>query len=157
MKEHNYKAEIRWTGNLGTGTSKYEAYSRDHEIRLDGKPVVAGSSDPVFRGDPARWNPEEMLLASLSACHMLWYLHLCAVNRVVVVAYEDSASGVMVEDEQGSGRFTAATLRPAVTITAESDADTARALHEQAHRLCFIANSVNFPVGCEPAIGKLIH
>ena len=150
-KTHRYEARTRWTGNLGTGTSTYRAYSRDHEIAADGKPPIAGSSDRAFRGDPARWNPEDLLVSALSSCHMLSYLHLCAVSGIVVTAYEDRASGEMRETEDGGGRFVSALLRPRVTIS-QGDAELARALHERAHHLCFIASSVNFPVRCEPEI-----
>ena len=152
MKEHNYQATIRWTGNLGTGTSDYKSYSRDHELEFVGKAALPGSSDPAFRGDPSRYNPEESLVAALSACHMLWYLHLCAVNAVVVTAYVDQPSGVMTEDRDVPGKFVRVALRPAVTVTAASDAGKALELHREAHRLCYIANSVNFPVTAEPSI-----
>jgi organic hydroperoxide reductase OsmC/OhrA len=153
MKKHEYTIALRWTGNRGTGTSDYKAYGRDHEVSgpLKGS-VLAGSSDPYFRGDASRYNPEELLVASLSACHMLSYLHLCAVNGVVVTAYQDDAAGTMVEDGAGSAQFTEVTLRPRVTIAPESDAAKAMALHEDAGRLCFIARSVRFPVRHEPVI-----
>jgi organic hydroperoxide reductase OsmC/OhrA len=152
MKEHSYKVNMRWTGNDGQGTQTYRAYRRDHVIRTEGKPEIAGSSDPSFRGDPARYNPEELLVAALSSCHMLSYLHMCAVNGVVVTAYEDTASGTMQERPDGSGVFTRVVLHPRVTITAASDPARARALHHDAHEKCFIANSVNFPVDQEPEI-----
>jgi len=152
MRSHNYEIRLTWSGNLGEGTASYRGYSRNHEIRVEGKPALAGSSDPAFRGDPSRYNPEELLVASLSACHMLSYLHLCAVNGVVVTGYVDSASGMMEERPDGGGALTEAMLRPAVTVSAESDAAKALALHEQAHHLCFIANSVNFPVRHEARI-----
>lgn len=151
-KQHSYNATITWTGNQGGGTSDYKAYSRDYDVVIEGKPVLSGSADPAFRGDAGRHNPEDLLLASLSACHMLWYLHLCAVNKVVVTAYEDSAEGAMAMNPDGSGQFTAVTLRPRVTITAESDRDRALELHKKAHEMCFIARSMNFPVGHEPEI-----
>ena len=152
MKQHHYEVQLSWTGNLGLGTSSYRAYGRDHEISAAGKPVLPGSSDPAFRGDPSRYNPEELLVASLSACHMLSYLHVCAVNGVVVMGYVDSASGVMEERPDGSGALTEVMLRPEVTISAESDSAKALSLHEEAHHLCFIANSVNFPVRHEARI-----
>ena len=153
MPEHRYETSLRWTGNTGQGTRHYAAYTRNHEIRGPNKSVpIPGSSDPHFRGDPDRYNPEELLLASLSACHMLSYLHQCAANGIVVTAYEDKASGTMVELEDGSGYFTGAVLRPNVTIAAGSDPDEALHLHEEAARLCFIANSVRFPVKHEAAI-----
>lgn len=149
-REHTYTIDLKWTGNLGQGTSGYRSYSRDHEITAAGKAVIAGSSDPAFRGDPARYNPEEMLVSSLSACHMLWYLHLCAEARVVVLDYLDRAEGTMVETADGGGRFAEVVLRPRVVISSGSDAAVAEQLHHRAHDLCFIANSVNFPVRCEP-------
>ena len=151
-KHHHYQSTVRWTGNLGTGTSAYRAYSRDHEIVANGKPTIPASSDADFNGDTSRYNPEELLVASLSACHMLWYLHLCAVNKVVVLDYEDRAGGIMEETDDGGGRFLEVTLRQSITVTAESDLETAKRLHHDAHEKCFIANSVNFPVGCEPVI-----
>lgn len=148
---HSYRTTLNWTGNRGSGTSGYVAYGRDHVIGADGKPPLPGSSDPAFRGDAARYNPEELLVASLSACHMLWYLHLCAEAGVTVTAYEDSADGAMETDGSGGGRMVSVTLRPKATLTPDSDQETARALHETAHEHCFIANSVNFPVTCAPA------
>jgi len=150
--EHHYTVTVNWTGNTGTGTSSYAAYSRNHVIQAEGKPDVPGSSDPAFRGDPARWNPEDMLVASLSACHKLWYLHFCAVEGITVEAYRDEAQGTMAEDPARGGAFTRVTLRPEVTIRAGDDAALAAELHDRAHHFCFIANSVNFPVRCEPRI-----
>jgi len=144
--EHRYAATVEWTGNTGTGTSAYRAYERRHDILVDGKPVIAGSSDPAFRGDASRHNPEDLLVASLSACHMLWYLHLCASAGIVVIGYVDRAEGVMAESADGGGRFTRVVLLPEVTLAAGSDAARAEALHGEAHARCFIANSVNFPV-----------
>ena len=149
-KEHRYAVTVEWTGNRGEGTSSYKSYERAHELRAEGKPTIPGSSDPAFRGDPARWNPEELLVASLSACHKLWYLHLCATAGVVVTDYVDDAEGVMAEEADGGGRFVRVVLRPRVTITAGSDRDKAQALHHEAHALCFIARSVSFPVTHEP-------
>lgn len=150
MKLHTYQTQVKWTGNDGEGTRTYKSYRRDHIIESAGKPVIAGSSDPAFHGDASRYNPEELLVASLSACHMLWYLHLCAVNQVTVVGYCDRASGTMHE-EDGSGSFLEVTLRPVVTI-ASGDPTKAAALHEEAHRFCFIARSVNFPIEIIPQI-----
>lgn len=149
-KQHHYAIQVKWTGNLGEGTSTYRSYSRNHEISAAGKVALPGSSDPTFRGDPERYNPEELLVSSLSTCHLLWYLHLCAEARIVVLQYQDDASGVMMETADGGGRFTEVMLRPHVVIAAGGDLERAEALHERAHHLCFIANSVNFPVRCEP-------
>ena len=151
-REHTYSVTVRWTGNLGTGTSSYTAYRRDHEVMSGAKPPIPGSSDPAFRGDRLRYNPEEMLVAALSSCHMLWYLHLCADAGIVVTAYLDEPEGVMVETSDGGGRFTSVVLRPRVSVQASSDPMVAEALHEKAHHLCFIANSMSFPVRCEPTI-----
>jgi organic hydroperoxide reductase OsmC/OhrA len=145
-KLHRYHATIAWTGNRGAGTNHYSAYSRDHEIRCPGKSVIAASSDPAFRGDPNRYNPEELLVASISSCHMLWYLHLCADAGVTVMAYEDLAEGFMEESANGSGRFTRVILHPTITISVGADAVLAERLHVNAHEKCFIANSVNFPI-----------
>jgi organic hydroperoxide reductase OsmC/OhrA len=151
-RAHRYSVTVEWTGNLGSGTADYRAYGRDHEIGAAHKPSIAGSSDPAFRGDRARWNPEELLVAALSTCHQLWYLHVAADAGIVVTAYADRAEGIVTEQPDGSGRFTRVVLRPRVTITAGSDTDTAKALHHAAHEKCFIANSVNFPVACEPTV-----
>ena len=153
-REHRYHTTVRWTGNTGAGTVSYRGYRRDYEIAAEGKPVIPGSSDPHFRGDGARWNPEELLVASLSACHKLWYLHLCADAGIVVTSYEDDAEGFMTELANGSGSFDRVVLRPRVTITAESDAAHAMALHERAHEMCFIASSVKFPVSTEAKITR---
>jgi len=148
-KQHRYAVTVEWIGNTGQGTASYKAYERAHEIRIDGKPPIPGSSDPSFRGDPARYNPEDLLVASLSSCHMLWFLHLAAAAKLVVAAYVDRASGTMAEEANGAGRFTEVVLRPEVTIQGTADSMTMDALHHTAHEMCFIANSVNFPVRCE--------
>jgi organic hydroperoxide reductase OsmC/OhrA len=149
---HRYDVSLTWTGNRGTGTSGYRVYGRDHDVTADGRQAIAASSDPAFRGDPARWNPELELVAALSQCHMLWYLHLCALAGVVVTSYTDHADGTMTEDDDGGGRFTEVVLRPRVIIASPEMAEAAASLHKQAHAKCFIANSVNFPVRHEPAI-----
>ncbi|MFD2646121.1 OsmC family protein [Pseudomonas japonica] len=151
-KSHHYAVTVTWTGNQGSGTASYRGYSRDHLIQAEGKPAIEGSSDPAFRGDPARWNPEDLLLASLSACHKLWYLGLCAEAGVVVLNYEDHAEGEMVEEPNGTGQFTSVLLRPRVTLAAGADLEKARTLHHLAHQKCFIARSVNFPVAHEPRL-----
>jgi len=150
-KRHRYSVRLDWTGNEGSGTSSYRAYSRSHELSAPGKQVIAGSSDPGFRGDAARWNPEELLVASLAACHQLWYLHLCAEAKIVVQEYRDEASGVMIEQPDGAGQFESVTLRPHVKLAPGSDAETARRLHHDAAAKCFIARSVSFRVDHEPS------
>jgi len=147
--QHHYRVGVEWTGNHGTGTDDYRSYGREHVIRTEGKADIAGSSDPAFRGDAAKHNPEEMLVAALSTCHMLAYLHVATLAGVVVTAYTDAAEGTMVTEGNG-GHFTEVVLRPVVTITAASDSAKAEDAHEDAHHACFIASSVNFPVRCEP-------
>lgn len=147
---HHYKATTTWIGNRGTGTSDYKAYDRNHNIAIDGKEILKCSSDPSFRGDKTRQNPEELLVASLSSCHMLWYLHLSAVNGVVVTAYEDEAHGNMEENKDGSGQFTEVTLNPKVTVSDKNMIEKANALHHEANQMCFIARSVKFPVHHKP-------
>ena len=164
-KQHQYSVQVEWTGNTGSGTSGYRSYKRDHQISAGEKRIIEGSSDPGFRGDAGRYNPEELLVASLSACHMLWYLHLCAEASIVVTEYRDEAAGTMVETADGGGRFSAVVLRPAVTVSPESDTELAMQLHEKAHALCFrrfvlrrrkgIANSINFPLSCEPSVNRV--
>ena len=151
-RQHHYKIRVTWTGNEGTGTSSFRGYSRDHRIDGQAKRSIEGSSDPSFRGDPTRWNPEELLLASLSACHKLWYLGLCAEAGLTVVSYEDDAEGFMIEEADGAGQFTSAVLRPHVTLAMGSEQARAEALHARAHAMCFIARSVNFPVEHHPVI-----
>ena len=152
LGEHRYRLQTRWTGNRGSGTSGYRDYDRTVTIEIDGKPPMLASSDKPFRGDPAKWNPEDLLVASLSECHLLSYLHACVQAGVVVVDYRDEASGLMVEDGRGGGRFAEVVLRPHVTVADASMTDAATAAHDQAHEWCFIANSVNFPVRHEPSI-----
>jgi organic hydroperoxide reductase OsmC/OhrA len=149
---HSYQVSVTWTGDRGSGTSGYRAYGRDHEVAADGRPAIAGSSDPAFLGDPAKWNPELGLTAALSQCHLLWYLHLCAEAGVIVLGYTDDATGTMAEDAGGSGRFTEVVLRPSVIVASAGMVKTAIRLHAEAHAKCFIANSVNFPVRHEPVI-----
>ncbi len=151
-RDHAYTVTVTWTGNTGSGTGSYRGYKRTHEIGGLGKPAILGSSDPAFRGDPARYNPEDLLVASLSACHMLWFLHLCSVGGVVVEAYEDIAEGHMVEQPDGSGAFDEVVLQPEITLAPGTDPERAQALYAEAHAKCFIANSVNFPLRHEPVI-----
>ena len=152
-ERHEYQVALLWTGASKGPTSSYQSYSREYEYRVGTKPTLKGSADPHFRGDPALYNPEEQLVASLSSCHMLSYLAECARAGVHVIAYEDTAAGVMsVQD--GKLRFTSVVLRPRVTISADSDVEKAKALHHRAHEECFIASSVNFPVTNEPEIVK---
>ena len=152
VSAHRYLVTITWCGNTGSGTATYTDYERDFSVEADGKAEISGSADPAFRGDPSRWNPEEMLVASVSACHQLWYLHLCADAGVTVLAYRDAAEGLMRLQPDGAGRFTSVTLRPVIELAAGADAKLAAALHQQAHEMCFIANSVGFPIRIEAEI-----
>ncbi len=144
--QHHYTLTLKWTGNKGTGTSKYNSYERSHVILVQNKANIDASSDPAFRGDNTKHNPEELLVASLSSCHMLSYLYLCAVSGVVVIDYVDNVEGMMIETTNGSGHFTEVILNPIVTVTEKSMIEKANELHTKANELCFIANSVNFPV-----------
>ena len=147
-------ATVTWTGNRGQGTAGAKSYARDLVVSADGKPDIPASTAPAFGGDPARYDPEELLVASLSSCHMLWYLHLASAAGIVVTAYRHRAGGALALEKNGSGRFTEVVLRPEVTIATASDEAKAGALHEEAHRLCFVAASVNFPVRAEPVIRR---
>jgi len=153
MHDHHYQVTVAWTGNSGKGTSDYRGYERSHTINVEGKPVIDASSDPAFRGDKTKYNPEELLVASLSSCHMLSYLHLCVVAGVVVTAYTDNATGTMTQTPDGGGHFTEVTLYPSVTVSDESMIAKANELHHEANKLCFIANSCNFPVYHKPTCG----
>ncbi|AMB57985.1 OsmC family protein [Microterricola viridarii] len=149
-QEHNYAVHVQWQGNRGTGTSSYRDYGRQHAVSATGKHSIEGSADRTFHGDRDRWNPEEMLLAALSQCHMLSYLHVAVRHGVVVLDYRDDAVGSMQTDAAGGGQFTSATLRPRVLVADAAHIELANSLHAEASQLCFIANSVNFPVGHEP-------
>lgn len=151
MKKHRYEVKIKWTGNEGNGTKNYKSYNRSHSIIADGKySSINGSSDPSFLGDKTKYNPEDLFLSSLSACHMLWYLHLCSVHKIVVTKYEDNATGVMEETEDGSGKFTEVILHPRVKITDKNKIEKANELHKEANKMCFIANSCNFKIEHNP-------
>ncbi|MCQ4118478.1 OsmC family protein [Rhodococcus tibetensis] len=152
MKTHHYSLAVTWTGNRGSGTTGPSSYDRDHLVSATGKPDLAGSSDPSFLGDAGRWNPEELLVASLAQCHMLWYLGLAAAAGVVVVDYRDEPAGSMCEHPDGAGEFTEVVLHPVVTVTEESMTQLAGQLHSRAHAQCFIARSVNFPVSHRPTV-----
>lgn len=149
-KQHHYKATVSWHDDKGT--EEYTSYSRDHIITVAGKPAINASSDPSFRGNPSKYNPEELFLASISNCHMLWYLHLCAVNGVTVINYKDNARGIMEEGTDGSGKFTSVTLHPVVTVASKKMIEKAKELHSEANKFCFIANSLNFVVKHQPEI-----
>ncbi|GAA3596711.1 OsmC family protein [Klugiella xanthotipulae] len=152
VNDHAYEVRVEWQGNRGTGTSGYRDYGREHAVTAAGKHPIEGSADRPFRGDPGRWNPEEMLLGALAQCHMLSYLYVCAGSGIVVTEYTDSAEGRLRVDHRGGGAFVGATLHPAVTVAHASMLEAARAGHVRARELCFIANSVSFPVVHEPTI-----
>jgi organic hydroperoxide reductase OsmC/OhrA len=145
-----YRAKLVWEGNLGLGTSSYQGYERAYRVEIAGKPDLEGTADPAFRGDPSKHNPEDLFLAALAACHMLFYLALCARRGLVLVAYEDGACGELALEAGGGGRFTGITLAPVATFSGEVDEAVAAALHEEAHRLCFLANSCSSPIRVAP-------
>ena len=151
-RRHRYETTTVWRGDQGRGTADYRAYDRLYDTSSPGRPTIEGSSDPVFRGDAQRWNPELLLIAALSECHLLSYLHRCAVGGVVVTGYSDTAIGVMVEDDDDGGCFEEVILRPVVTVASAGMVEKAAQLHEEASKRCFIASSVNFPVRHEPQI-----
>jgi organic hydroperoxide reductase OsmC/OhrA len=146
MKEHSYHTNLQWTGNTGRGTESYRGYERSHQVSVEGKPIIEASSDPSFRGDKKKYNPEEMFVASLSSCHMLWFLHLCSEASVVVMEYSDTAIGKMIETDDGNGKFSEVILNPLVKVKEEWMIEKAKSIHDKAHHFCFIANSCNFPV-----------
>ena len=154
-RQHHYKLTTKWQGNKGTGTSHYTAYDRSHTVLVENKAEIHCSADPAFRGDLTKHNPEDLLVASLSSCHMLWYLHLCADEGIVVTDYIDNATGILLLSAGGEGRFTEVTLNPMVTLSNEAMIEQALALHHKAHECCFIANSVNFPITIHPVCNVL--
>jgi organic hydroperoxide reductase OsmC/OhrA len=145
-KEHHYSLNVAWTGNTGTGTTSYRTYERSHIISAENKSIILASSDKAFRGDTSMYCPEELLVASISSCHMLWFLHLCSDHGIIVTDYTDSPEGIMIETSDGGGRFHEVILKPAVTVIEDSMISNLDRLHEKAHELCFIANSVNFTI-----------
>ncbi|MEP2024883.1 MAG: OsmC family protein [Reichenbachiella sp.] len=151
-KIHSYQSSLIWTGNRGEGTKNYKSYDRSYNIRVEGKPVIAGSSDPAFMGNPSRYNPEELFLFSLSSCHMLWYLHLCSEEGIIVIDYRDEAIGEMEEYKDGSGAFIEVILKPEVTISDPQKKELALQLHHKANQMCFIANSCKCAVKHEALI-----
>ena len=150
MKHHQYHLTVTWTGNTGQGTKDYKTYERDHTIAAEGKPMIAGTSEVSYMGNKTRYNPEELLVASLSACHMLWYLHLCAVNNILLIDYVDTATGTMQTEADGSGRFTEVILHPQIKISGTADKKLLQQLQQEANKFCFIASSCNFPVKHDP-------
>ncbi len=151
MKHHGYRATVTWTGDKGQGTTDYKSYGRDHEITVDGKPNLAGSADAAFRGDASRWNPEDSLLGAISACHMLWFLHLATESGWIVRSYVDDATAEMQINPDGSGQFVSARLHPRVEIS-QGDVSLSDEIHHRAHEMCFIARSLNFEIECAPTV-----
>lgn len=149
--KHQYNVSVKWTGNKGNGTSGYKEYDRSHLISIENKPDILGSSDPVFQGDVSKHNPEDLLVSSVSACHMLWYLHLCSESKVKVIDYSDNAKGILKENKK-DGYFTEVVLKPVVTVTENFMIDKAMELHKTASERCFISNSLSFPVYVKPTI-----
>lgn len=145
-KVHAYKSHIVWTGNTGDGTRTYKGYDRTWNIEVPGKPVIPCSNDPLLGGDPSLMNPEDLLLSSLSACHMLWYLHLASSAGITVISYHDTPIGEGEVAPNGAGRFLRATLHPVIEVEEDADIDKALSLHNEVHKYCFIARSVSFPI-----------
>jgi len=153
MALHQYSVQVQWEGNTGEGTASYQGYKRDFIVQHPDKKDILGSADPAYLGDSSRWNPEDLMVAAASACHKLWYLHLCAVNQIKVLSYIDQAVGYMDDaDPIKRGHITQIILRPQIELDTESNLSLAYALHEKAHHECMIANSVNFPIACEASI-----
>ena len=152
MKQHNYALKINWTRNIGSGTNSYKSYERSFEVSVDGKEIINGSSDSFFIGDKTKYNPEELLLASISSCHILWYLHLCAYDGIIVTSYIDNAEGIMVENDNGGGKFEQVILKPVISVTENSMIEKAIIQHAKANKTCFTANSVNFRISHQPVI-----
>jgi organic hydroperoxide reductase OsmC/OhrA len=147
---HQYSTRVVWMGNRGEGTAHYRAYDRSWDIAVPGKEIIHCSNDPLIGGDPARMNPEDLLLSALSGCHMLWYLHYAADAGITVLSYEDSPVGEGEVGPGGAGRFVHAVLRPLIGVNAGTDLKLAEEIHHRIHAVCFVARSVNFPVRYEP-------
>lgn len=153
---HEYTVNLAWTGAGPDGTASYTSYERDHEITVEGKPALLGSADPAFRGDPSRHSPEDLFVAALAQCHMLWALHMAARHGVVIVGYTDRATGTMRVSSAGAGQFTEVTLHPQLTVRGAVSEETVAAIHRDAHAHCFIARSVNFPVRVAPLATEVV-
>ncbi|MEM8686346.1 MAG: OsmC family protein [Pseudomonadota bacterium] len=149
MKEHDFTAQVVWTGNQGEGTKSYRSYTRNWSVTTPGKPEIHCSNDPLLGGDPSLHNPEDMLIATVSACHMLWYLHLASAAKIVVTGYVDTPVGTGQSEPDGTGRFIKAVLKPVIEVERGTDLEKADQIHYQIHNHCFIARSVNFPITYE--------
>jgi organic hydroperoxide reductase OsmC/OhrA len=156
-KLHDFASSIIWTGNRGEGTRAYKGYDRTWDIVLPGKDIIHCSNDPLLGGDPAKMNPEDLLISALSACHMLWYLHLASNAGIVVSDYRDDPIGHGETLPNGAGRFLAAVLRPKISVQEGADLSIAAELHHKVHDFCFIARSVNFPVSYEPTFNIVVR
>ena len=152
LNNHHYSINLNWTGNRGTGNSSYKAYGRDHSGTAVGVPVLLGSADATFHGNRERWNPEQLLVTALAQCHMLSYLHVALTHRVVITKYEDTATGTLILNPDGSGQFESVTLHPKILVADAATEALALALHAEAAAKCVIARSVNFPVHHEPGL-----
>ncbi|WP_425861831.1 OsmC family protein [Arthrobacter sp. TWP1-1] len=152
LNQHHYEVNVLWTGNTGTGTSNYRDYGRDHSVTAVGLPLLLGSADRTFHGDRERWNPEQLLVTALAQCHMLSYLHVAVLHGVVITQYEDTATGTMVMNRDGSGQFESVVLNPKIQVADPATEQLALSLHAEASAKCFIARSVNFPVRHEPGL-----
>lgn len=153
--QHNYKLAVKWTGNQGSGTSNFKDFERSYSVIIENKLPIFGSSDPEFRGDKTKHNPEELLLAAVSSCHMLWYLHLCLEAKIVIIDYVDNATGILQEFENGNGKFTSITLNPCIIVTEKSMIEKAFELHKKANEFCFVSNSLNIEVAHLPIINVI--
>lgn len=148
--EHHYKLTAVWNGNKGEGTKNVRAYDRSHTVSIAGKPQLFLTTDNAAVGDKNKLNPEDLLVTALSSCHMLSYLYVCALEGIVITGYEDNATGIMIEHKEGGGNFKEVTLNPVFTVAEETMKQRALELHHKAHEICYIANSVNFEVKCNP-------
>jgi len=148
--EHNYKLTAVWTGNKGNGTKNVRDYDRSHTVTIQGKPELFLTTDNPAVGDKSKLNPEDLLVSAISSCHMLSYLYACAMEGIVITAYTDNATGIMIEKESGGGSFKEVILNPIFYVADESMVEKAINLHHKAHEICYIANSVNFEVKCNP-------
>lgn len=152
---HSFNVSVTWTGAGAEGTTSYTSYSRDHEVVIEGKPPLLGSADTAFRGDASRYSPEDLFVAALSQCHMLWALHMAARAGVVVVGYSDRATGTMRVESAGAGQFIEVTLHPQLTVLGDVEDSVVAKIHQDAHAHCFIARSVNFPVRHAPLVTEV--
>ncbi len=149
---HEFNTQIEWTGNTGLGTETYESYERDYTLSSEGKEQILCSSAAGFRGDTNKYNPEDLFIASLSSCHMLWYLHLCADNGIKVLSYIDATEAKLAVFLNGKGFFQSITLSPKVVVENPEHIQKAIALHQKANKMCFLANSLHFPIKHNPTV-----